>query len=88
METEERAGTSGCWAICGMAKQDSFKVPRKFFFGGVRLGFELGLHACNILPLEPHLQSILLWLFWRWGSLKLLVQAGLEHRSSQSQPLK
>jgi hypothetical protein len=30
----------------------------------------LGLHACKtgILPLEPHLQSILLLLFfWRWG---------------------
>jgi hypothetical protein len=30
-----------------------------------------GLHACKAgtLPLEPHLQSILLWLFWRWGGV-------------------
>jgi hypothetical protein len=31
-----------------------------------------GLHDCKAgaLPLEPHLQSILLWLFWTWGSCK------------------
>jgi hypothetical protein len=28
----------------------------------------------------------LLWLFWRWGSCKLLAQAGLKLWSSQSQP--
>jgi hypothetical protein len=26
------------------------------------------------LPLEPHLQPILLWLFWRWGSYELFTQ--------------
>jgi hypothetical protein len=28
-----------------------------------------GLHTCKAgtLLLKPHLQSILLWLFWRWG---------------------
>jgi hypothetical protein len=28
-----------------------------------------GLHACKggILPLKSHLQSILLWLFWKWS---------------------
>jgi hypothetical protein len=28
-----------------------------------------GLHTCKVgtLLLEPNLQSILLWLFWRWG---------------------
>jgi hypothetical protein len=37
-----------------------------FFFG--EMGLNLGLHACKTgaLPLEPHLQSILLWyFFWR-----------------------
>jgi hypothetical protein len=31
-------------------------------------GLNLGLFTCNAgtLQLEPHLQSILLWLFWRW----------------------
>jgi hypothetical protein len=35
-----------------------------------------------------YLQSISLWLFWRWGSFKLFAWAGLEPRSSQSQPPK
>jgi hypothetical protein len=28
-----------------------------------------GHHTCQVvtLPLEPHLQSILLWLLWSWG---------------------
>jgi hypothetical protein len=44
------------------------------------LGFESGLHTCKTgtLPLEPHLQSILLWLFWRWGSYKLFAWTGLK----------
>jgi hypothetical protein len=33
--------------------------------------FLVGLGVCKrkagALPLEPHLQSILLWLFWKWG---------------------
>jgi hypothetical protein len=37
---------------------------------------------------EPHLQSILLCLYWRWGSRELCAQAVLKPRSSQSQPLK
>jgi hypothetical protein len=37
------------------------------FFGG--LGLKSGLCTCKAgaLPLEPHLQTILLWLFCRWG---------------------
>jgi hypothetical protein len=37
------------------------------FFEG--LGFELRLctYKTGSLLLEPNLQSILLWLFWRWG---------------------
>jgi hypothetical protein len=36
----------------------------------VGLGLELraSLHICKSgIHLEPHLQSILLWLFWKWG---------------------
>jgi hypothetical protein len=29
----------------------------------------LHVHKADALPLEPQLQSILLWLFWRWGIL-------------------
>jgi hypothetical protein len=38
------------------------------FFLLVGLEFELGLCTCKggVLPLEPCLQSILLWLIWRW----------------------
>jgi hypothetical protein len=41
-----------------------------FLFWGLGLGFELrALHVQGRHSLlEPHLQSILLWLFWRWGS--------------------
>jgi hypothetical protein len=35
--------------------------------------------------LEPHHQSILLWLFWRWGSPALFARAGLKPRSSRAQ---
>jgi hypothetical protein len=39
------------------------------FLVGLEFDSDSGLCACKAgaLPLEPHLQSILLWLFWRWG---------------------
>jgi hypothetical protein len=40
----------------------------------VELGFDTGLQACQVLLLEPHLQSILLWLFEIWKSIPLLAQ--------------
>jgi hypothetical protein len=56
------------------------------------LGLNLGLHACKAgtLPLEPHLQSILFWLFWRWGlviylSRLALNSAGMTGMGHQSQ---
>jgi hypothetical protein len=59
-------------------------------FGVFLVGLSLnsGLCTCKTgaLPLEPHLQSILLWLFWSWGSCDLFAQAGLKPLSSQSQP--
>jgi hypothetical protein len=46
------------------------------------------LMQVGTLLLEPHLQSILLWLFWRWGSHELFAWAGLESWSSRSWPPK
>jgi hypothetical protein len=48
----------------------------------------LGLRICKagVLPLEPHLQSILLWLFWRWGSCCLLGLASNLHLLDPSLP--
>jgi hypothetical protein len=39
-----------------------------FFFFLMGLGLNSGFHAYKVgaLLLEPSLQSILLWLFWRW----------------------
>jgi hypothetical protein len=47
--------------------------------GGLDLGLNSGLHTwkAGALPHKPHLQSVLLWLFWRWGTHKLFVQASL-----------
>jgi hypothetical protein len=41
-----------------------------------------GLHTCKAgtLLLAPHLQFIVLWLFWRWGSCELFAQACLKPR--------
>jgi hypothetical protein len=39
-------------------------------------GLNSMLQACKTgaVLLEPHLQSILLWLFWRWGLLNYLLR--------------
>jgi hypothetical protein len=60
------------------------KDAKNFIFISINIfdGTELnsGLCTCKAgaLLLEPHLQSIFLWLFWRWGSHELFAQAGLE----------
>jgi hypothetical protein len=48
-----------------------------------------GLHTCKTgaVPLKPHLQSILLWLFWRGGIGNYLTRLA-SPQSSQSQPPK
>jgi hypothetical protein len=54
-------------------------------------GLNSGLDTCKagILPLKLHLQSILLWLLWRWGgSHELFPWAGLKPWPSWSQPPK
>jgi hypothetical protein len=58
-----------------------------FFFWWGDLGLNSGLCTCKAgtLPLERHLQSIFLWLFWRWGLVKLFAWAGFKPRSSGSQ---
>jgi hypothetical protein len=44
------------------------------------MGLNSALHTCKAgtLPLEPRLQSILVWLFWRWESHELFTQAVLK----------
>jgi hypothetical protein len=51
-----------------------------FFFNWRDWGLNWGLCACKAgtLLLEPQLQSILLWLFWRWGSRELFALGGLK----------
>jgi hypothetical protein len=46
-------------------------------------GLNSGLCGCKAgaLLLEPHLQSILLWLFWRWGLLNYLPRLALNRSS-------
>jgi hypothetical protein len=50
-------------------------------------GLNSGLWTCQTGALwcEPYLQSIFLWLFWRWGSFKLFAGASLEPQSYGSQ---
>jgi hypothetical protein len=58
------------------------------------LGWDWGLHSglltckAGALMLEPLLQSILLWFFWRWGSWELFARTGLKLWPSWSQPPK
>jgi hypothetical protein len=51
-----------------------------FFFFWWDWDLNSRLHFCKAgtLLLGPHLQSILLWLLWRWGSQELFAWAGLE----------
>jgi hypothetical protein len=50
-----------------------------FFFG--ELGFEHRAlwGKAGAFLLKPYRQSILLWLFWRWGSSQLFGRAGLSN---------
>jgi hypothetical protein len=63
----------------------TFEQRKDFFLWN--WGLNSGLHACKTgaLLLEVHLQSILLWLFWRWGLTNYLAWASLESWASQSQ---
>jgi hypothetical protein len=50
-------------------------LSHSFFFGGTGIwtqGFTLAMQA-------SHLQSILLWLLWRWGLLNYLSRLALNH---------
>jgi hypothetical protein len=54
------------------------------------LGFELRdftLAKAGALLLEPHLQSIFLWVFWRQGSHELFAQTDLELNLSRLKEL-
>jgi hypothetical protein len=54
-------------------------VLGNFLFFLVGLGLyacKAGTHKAGAVLLEPHLQSILLWLFWRWGLEDFFAWAG------------
>jgi hypothetical protein len=50
------------------------------------LNSELCAHKAGTLPLEPLFQSILLWLFWRWGLANYLPRLALNYYSSNLLP--
>jgi hypothetical protein len=58
----------------GRFRKEDLKL--EFFIFLMGLGFELSasIHTCKAgaLLLKPHLQSILLWLFWRWDLVNYL----------------
>jgi hypothetical protein len=67
------------WRACnlqGLRRPiQSYKLLFKlFFFFCWDWGLNSGICTCKAgaLLLEPHPQSILLWLFWRWGLLSPL----------------
>jgi hypothetical protein len=66
---------------------DSLTFLCTYCFGGTGVWIS-GLGACKAgtLWLEPHLQTILLWLFLEMGFLELFVEAGLKLRSFWFQP--
>jgi hypothetical protein len=42
-------------------------VSLSLCLSGTRVWTQGFMYKAGALPLEPHLQPILLWLFWRWG---------------------
>jgi hypothetical protein len=77
------------WRWRGKTVKINTQSPHPFFCVW-DWGLNSGLHACTAgaVLLEPHLQSILFWSFWRWGFHELFAWAGLKPRSSQFQPPK
>jgi hypothetical protein len=63
-------------------------ISECYFFFSWDCGLNSGFHFCKAgaLPLEPHLQSILVWLFWKWGSHYLPRLASNCHSSDLSFP--
>jgi hypothetical protein len=56
------------------ALSSNLSATKILLFVLVGLGFVFAEQAVY----QPHCQSILLWLFWRWGSQELFAQAGLK----------
>jgi hypothetical protein len=56
------------------ATNQYFLLPALLVFFFLVGHLNIGLHAykAGTLLLEPHFQSILLWLFWRWGLVNYL----------------
>jgi hypothetical protein len=79
----ENGGHGGSSGAKLLALQMDFVYSLSVFFLLLLLDWDLnsGLHSCKVsaLLLKLRLQSILLWLFWRWGwSHELFAWAGLE----------
>jgi hypothetical protein len=74
------------WEPVGWASwfQDHFKELYFFLLLLLVLGLNSGPRACKagILLLEPHLQSILIWLFWRWNLTNCLSGLASNHSPS------
>jgi hypothetical protein len=72
---------TGAWPKTSPSSFLIFVPIRSFFFwSGERdwsLNPGLSTYEAGTQLLKPHLQCILLWLFWRWGSYKLFAWAGL-----------
>jgi hypothetical protein len=62
--------------------------PADFFSFWWVWSLHSGLHDCkaSILLFEPHLLSISLWLFWRWGLINYLSGLTLNHSPDLSLP--
>jgi hypothetical protein len=56
--------------------QSYVTTPDFFFFFWWDCSLNSGFHTCkaSTLLLEPHLQSILCWLFWRWGLMNYCLE--------------
>jgi hypothetical protein len=54
-----------------IGKQNSFQFLFLFWWDW-NLNLGLRAHKAGILLIDPHFQSILFWLFWRWGVVNYL----------------
>jgi hypothetical protein len=65
-------------------KKNTHKIYHQPFWWDLCLNSGLCTCKADSLPIEPNLQSILLWLFLKIGSGEQFVWAGLEPQSSQA----
>jgi hypothetical protein len=73
--------TQSCSCVLFFQLLNYYLRSIRFFFLDETRGLNSGLHTCKAgtLPLEPHLQSMLLWLFWRQGLMNYLPGLAWNH---------